>query len=192
MRYEYVVVLKRERENAVNLISILLCSLSILAFLYQQIRTGEVNLFLSFAVLVIAGGLVINSFFFRKKKSISFRIWLLLTGIFWLGMPYLRLLSIPFFLLSFLEYQASYPLEIGFSNDLVIINTLFRKKYAWSAFNNVVLKDGLLTLDFRNNRIFQRETAEDDEPDADEDEFNQYCSRQTGSEPKDRIALTLR
>ncbi len=181
MRYEYVVVLKRERENAVNLISIVLCSLSILAFLYQQIRTGEINLFLSFAVLVIAGGLVINSFFFRKKKSISFRIWLLLTGIFWLGMPYLRLLSIPFFLLSFLEYQARYPLEIGFSNDLVIINTLFRKKYAWSAFNNVVLKDGLLTLDFRNNRIFQRETAEDDEPDADEDEFNRYCS--------DRLAL---
>ena len=181
MRYEYVVVLKRDRENAVNLISIVLCSLSILAFLYQQFKTGEINLFLSFAVLVISSGLVIHSFFPRNKKSNSFRIWLLLTGIFWLGMPWLKFLSIPFFVLGFLEYQAKHPLEVGFSNEFVTINTLFRKKYAWSAFDNVVLKDGLLTLDFRNNRIFQRETTEDDEPDADEDEFNQYC--------RERLAL---
>ena len=43
-------------------------------------------------------------------------------------------------------------------------------------FNNVVLKDGLLTLDFKSNRLMQREVADDDdEDDADEEEFNAYC-----------------
>jgi hypothetical protein len=35
-----------------------------------------------------------------------------------------------------------------------------------------------LTLDFKNNTIFQKEVLDDDEPDADEDEFNKYCREQ--------------
>jgi hypothetical protein len=33
----------------------------------------------------------------------------------------------------------------------------------------------LLTLDFKNNRILQKEVVDDEEEDADEDEFNTYC-----------------
>jgi hypothetical protein len=39
----------------------------------------------------------------------------------------------------------------------------------------VILRDGLLTLDFRNNILIQKEVLEDEEPDADENEFNDYC-----------------
>jgi hypothetical protein len=39
-----------------------------------------------------------------------------------------------------------------------------------------VLRDGLLTLDFKSNRLLQREVADDDDDDyADEEEFNAYC-----------------
>jgi len=42
-----------------------------------------------------------------------------------------------------------------------------------------VLKDGLLTLDFKNNRLMQKEIADDeDEDDADEEEFNTWCRDQ--------------
>jgi hypothetical protein len=41
-----------------------------------------------------------------------------------------------------------------------------------------VLRDGLLTLDFTNNRILQREVEDDEDDDADEDEFNDYCRKQ--------------
>ena len=40
-----------------------------------------------------------------------------------------------------------------------------------ATFNNVVLKDDLLTLDFKSNKLLQRETI-DEEGDAEEDEFN--------------------
>jgi hypothetical protein len=79
------------------------------------------------------------------------------------------------FLLAFLEYQAKHPLEVGFSGKEVVINSLFRRRFVWTDFNNILLKDGLLTIDFRNNRLFQKETIDDDDPDADEDEFNSYC-----------------
>ena len=81
-----------------------------------------------------------------------------------------------FFLLAFLEYQTKRPLEIGFHHDRVVINTLIKRRFEWSAFNNVVLRDGLLTLDFSNNRLMQKEVADDEEEDdADEEEFNAFC-----------------
>jgi hypothetical protein len=40
------------------------------------------------------------------------------------------------------------------------------------------LKDGLLTLDFSNNKVVQREIEDDEEDDADEEEFNNFCRNQ--------------
>ena len=42
---------------------------------------------------------------------------------------------------------------------------------------NVVLKDGILTLDFKSNKIFQSELKENETP-VDEQKFNQFCTEQ--------------
>ncbi|WP_315814501.1 hypothetical protein [Paraflavitalea speifideaquila] len=36
----------------------------------------------------------------------------------------------------------------------------------------------MLTLDFVNNRILQREIEDDEDDEADEDEFNAWCRKQ--------------
>ena len=180
MRFEYVVILKKDQEKYVNGISLGLCILSAAAFLFQQINSGNFSIYFSVAFVIVLAGIGYNFIASKNKKQVFYKSSLLLAGIFWIGMPYLKWLSVLFFLLAFLEYQAKYPLEVGFSHDSVVINTLFKKKYSWSDFNNIVLKDDLLTLDFKNNKLFQREVLEDDEPDADEDEFNEYCRRQMG------------
>jgi hypothetical protein len=175
MHYEYVVTLKRDNEKQVNFISICLCFLSALAFIFEQVRTHHFNFFLSFAAFLLLTGIIMNWILSRKQKTVRYKTWLLIAGIFWIGMPYLQWLFLLFFVLAFLEYQAIYPLEIGFTHDRVVINSLIRKQFSWTDFNNIILKDGLLTLDFSNNKLFQKETIDDDEPDADEDEFNEYC-----------------
>ena len=100
-------------------------------------------------------------------------------------MPLLPWIGIVFLLLAFLEHQTKRPLEIGFDRDRVVINTLIRQQHDWSVFNNVLLRDGLLTLDFKNNRLLQKEIADDDaeDDDVDEEEFNAYC--------RDRLTLRL-
>jgi hypothetical protein len=181
MRCEYVVILKRHSDRAIDLVSILLCSFSALNFLYAQARAARINYFLVLAALLILGGIIHNILDSRKNKReartqvVRYKYWLLIAAVGWIGMPYLSWLSVLFILLTFLEYQAKYPFEIGVSGDLVVINTLIRQKYDWSVFNNIVLKDGLLTLDFKNNRLIQKEVLDDDDWDADEDEFNDYC-----------------
>jgi len=178
MRYEYVVTLKRDNEKRIDVISFCLCFLSVIAFLFEQLRTGHFNLFLSLGSALLLAGIIINFLHFKKQDSVRYKNWLLIAGIFWIGMPYLQWLCLIFVILAFLEYQVKYPLEVGFSNDQVVINTLFKRKFQWSDFNNVILKDGLLTIDFKNNKLFQKEALEDEEDDADEDEFNDYCRKQ--------------
>lgn len=55
-----------------------------------------------------------------------------------------------------------------------IKKTLSTKKYDWQSFSNIVLKDSLLTLDFKNNKVLQLEL--DSSVQADEKQFNDYCA----------------
>jgi hypothetical protein len=177
MQYQYVVILKRNSERSVDLLSTLLCLFSAVCFIYANIIAGHLNYFLLLVAGYLLKGVVMNGIV-RPGKGIPvvYRYYLLVAGLGWIAMPFLPWLCALFVLLAFLEGQAKHPLEIGFDTDRVVINTLIRRKHAWSAFNNIILKDGLLTLDFKNNRLLQQKVAdEEDEDDADEEEFNDFC-----------------
>jgi hypothetical protein len=198
MRYQYVVILKRNSDRVIDRISILLCCLSGAAFILAQMQTQHFNYFLSLAAILVLAGPWLVFFSARTTKVRTapmeqvnappghstrprYKYWLLAAAIGWLAMPALTWLSALFILLAFLEYQAKYPLEIGFSPDRIVINSLIRKKFGWAAFSNIILKDGLLTMDFKNNRLLQKEVDEEEEGDADEDEFNDYCRERLGA-----------
>jgi hypothetical protein len=174
MHYDYVVTLKRENAHKTDLVSLLLLIFSLLAFSIVQIRNG-LNLFLCSGIVVVLTGLIVNLLSAREKKDTRFRYWLFAAGICWIGMPYLQWMLIPFFVLALMEAQAKYPLEIGFYSEGVVLNSLFNKKFPWSSLQSVILKDGILTLDFINNKLIQKEVLDDDDPDAPEDEFIEYC-----------------
>ena len=174
MHYDYVLTLKRDNARRTDLVSFSLLNFSILLFSFVQIKNGF-SLYQCMATLILIAGLLVNLRAFIQKKEMRFRNWIFIAGICWIGMPFLQWLALPFFLLGFLEIQSKYPLEIAFYSEGVVVNTLFKKKFAWGLLQSVILKDGLLTLDFKSNRLFQKEVLDDDEPDADEDEFNDYC-----------------
>jgi hypothetical protein len=174
MHYDYVVTLKRENAHKTDLISLLLLIFSLFAFCFVMIRSG-LNLFLCLGIATVLSGLLVSLRSARKKKEMRFRSWLFAAGICWIGMPFLQWMILPFFLMALLEAQAKYPLEIGFYSEGVVLNSLLHKKFPWSSLQSVILKDGLLTLDFNNNKLIQKEVLDDDDPDAREDEFNDYC-----------------
>ena len=70
-------------------------------------------------------------------------------------------------------------IEIGFSESEIVKKVLNSKKYKWSEFNNILIKDDLLTMDFKNNSVFQAYTddEENDEYDVEGEEFNNYCKK---------------
>jgi hypothetical protein len=180
MVYQYVVVLKNQHSRYINILGFLLGLLSIIFFAKELFEPGQTGFVYLLGIIFIAGVLIWNVYqsVYRHKKVYYSRA-LLIAALVWMKMPYFQWLSFVLIILALLEYQAKYAVEIGFSDQEIKFNTFFKKKYYWNEFTNIVLKDGLLTLDFANNKILQREIEDDDdEDDADEQEFNEYCRRQ--------------
>jgi hypothetical protein len=174
--YEYVVVLRNEHQVHVNITGLLLTFGSAIIFLRQMIILDTVVVAYLAGVLFIGGLLVWNLIRWRQGHEIYFSKALMIAGLVWTRMPYLQWLVFVFVVLAILEYQARLPTEIGFSKDAITINTLLKKKFSWSQIENVRLKDGLLTIDFTNNKLIQKE-IDSGENEATEEEFNAFCDQ---------------
>ncbi|HXB94585.1 MAG TPA: hypothetical protein VNU70_05485 [Puia sp.] len=179
MRYQYVVILKKDSQRITDVLSVLLCMVSVIGFSLNAFKANhyiQAILSISLALFLLIGIPIRLLMHRRSGAPVRYRYWLLLAAVGWLGLTTVPWIGAFFFLLAFLEYQTKRPLEIGFHHDRVVINTLIKQRFDWSAFNNVILRDGILTLDFSNNRLMQKEVADDeDEDDADEEEFNAFC-----------------
>ena len=177
--YPYVVTLKNQNARYIDIIGSLLLLVSLFFFIKEMMIAGSVSFaYLAGAVFIV--GVLIWNFYFGiiKKRKTYFKYGLLIAALVWLKMPFFQAIAFAFIALSLLEYQAKKQVEIGFSDKEILINTLFKKRVQWSELSNVVLKDGILTIDFNNNKIIQREVEDDEEDDALEEEFNRYCREQ--------------
>jgi hypothetical protein len=178
MVYQYVVSLKNQHSKTIDIFGILLSAGSVVFLVWELILQQHLSFAYLLGAVFVTGVLVYNIVQSAKGRKVYYSRALLIAALVWMKMPYLQWLSFLFIILALLEYQAKYSLEIGFTDNQVVINSLFKKRYGWHEFNNIVLKDGLITLDFTNNRILQREVVDDEEDEADEDEFNHYCQEQ--------------
>jgi len=67
------------------------------------------------------------------------------------------------------------PLITVDATGVSIQRALGLKNYPWDQFNNIILKDNLLTLDFKNNQLLQLEP--DDTATINEQSFNDFCTK---------------
>lgn len=174
--HDYVVVLKNHNKKSIEMTGWLLSFLAIIIFLVNIYESPtDWGIFSSLFVLI---GLISSNFVDkRKNKKISFTTILLCAGIglkIFTATEYVGSLLI---LAGIFEKYLSKNKEIGFSETGIVISGLFPKKYNWSALSNVIIKDDLLTIDFKNNKVLQHYTddEEDDEYEVESDEFNAYC-----------------
>jgi hypothetical protein len=176
MVFKYVVILKNLQNRYIDLVGIFLSAFSAFCFARELTVANKVGLAYLLGLIFVCAVVIYNLVQSSRKRKVYYSRALLIAALVWMKMPYWQWLAFVFIILALLEYQAKYAVEIGFSDDQVVINSLFKRKYNWGQFNNIILKDGILTLDFANNRILQREIEDDeDEDDADEEEFNDYC-----------------
>ena len=180
--YTYVIVLRNETSRYVNIIGFLLTAGSALLFAREMVLRHEVILPYLLGVLFIAGLMLWNVYVhFKTDRSVRYSKALLVAALVWMKMPYFQWLLIVFAILAILEHQAKLAPEIGFSADTIVFNRLMRKKYTWKEIDNVVLKDGVLTIDFKNNRLFQRDIDTGDN-EASEMEFNLWSQERLRGE----------
>jgi hypothetical protein len=133
------------------------------------------NTRISFGLAVIVINLVSTGIFFFGKghyKKDLFIISLLVIAAFW-SLTIYWWLGILMFVLLVLYYISQRHLIVQVQENMIIYPSFPQQVIRWNELNNVVLKDGLLTIDQKNNKIIQHEVNENDE--VDEQEFNEFC-----------------
>ncbi|MCO5235166.1 MAG: hypothetical protein M9933_02770 [Chitinophagaceae bacterium] len=174
--FQYVLILRKEHPAPVDGISFLLCFISWIFALYLSLIGDTLHSALFWISWLIPAALIRTIRTKRRRnKSQTYRDPLFITGVVWLFIPGLRWAALLFMVFILFDHQSRRPLEIGISDERVVVNTFFRKYYDWKQLANVVLKDGLLTLDFKNNRIIQREIMQQE---INVEEFNSFCKEQ--------------
>jgi hypothetical protein len=177
-RYDYIVSLKRPDFKKYDLISQLSLIAAIIIFLFFLFNNINAWIWSSLPVIVITAQIIYNLFERRKGEIVSYRISFFIAALGFILLPeksfFTILLTGLYVIPLFLERQIKFPEEIGFDDEGVTINTFSKQYYPWSLINNVVLKDGLLTIDYKDNKLFQKEIEEKISPVL-ESEFNEFC-----------------
>ena len=85
------------------------------------------------------------------------------------------IIALSLFLFGMLSSYFNPSHRIHINQQLIELqNGIFGKSYNWNEFSNVILKDELLTLDFKNNRLIQLAVEVNITP-VNEIEFNEFC-----------------
>lgn len=179
--YDFVVTLKHQDYRLYNIISILLCLMTVAAFAVTILYVGFTNVFwvnvclAAFIVITLIISLLRSG---KQEYILTFKWSLFASALLWLLYPlHVPAIGIFYIVAALLERQIKFPQEIGFSKDAITFNTFPFKNYAWQQLKNVILKDNILTLDFVNNKILQKETELDVSTET-EKEFNEFCKQQ--------------
>lgn len=103
-----------------------------------------------------------------------YRIALTAAAVGWAIQPGWGFVAVIYILAAILEKQVKFPQEIAFDADEIVVNSFPRKHFQWNELQNVVMKDGILTVDFHNNTLIQKE-IETQASAQTEQEFNEFC-----------------
>ena len=173
---QYVLVLKNEKERSYRRISILLLIINFISIAYVS-YLKELTKWGPLIIALIAVFSVFASFYFRNKHeritlSASFFLFSLAwqTANYWVPAA----LNLVFLILNGVVFQI--PI-VSINPDQITYPALPKKQIHWNELNNVILKDGLLSIDFKNDKLIQQ-LLDESQITVDEKEFNEFCKQQ--------------
>jgi hypothetical protein len=173
---QFELILKNEKETSYKRISIFLLVLNLVGLLFITYLKDFKSWgpFIMAAIAIFSAFIAFNS---RKKSERS-----PLTGAFFvLSLAWILggywLVGLLNFLFIILHIAALQKPIVSISESQVIYPSFPKKKIAWQELSNLIIKDGLLTIDFKNNKIIQQQIA-DISSTIDEKEFNDFCHQQ--------------
>ena len=173
--YDFILVLKDSGHQLVNNISKMMLVFTLLAFAYFGYLSYPA---IPFGLLFISTAILLWWYFIyiqgRKGKFLYYRIALVFAAGGWYLLPSGKWMALIYLLAAILEKQAKFPREWAFDAEEIVLNSFPRKHFTWAQLHHVVLKDGLLTLDFINNHLVQEHLASTPTQQEEKD-FNTFC-----------------
>lgn len=179
-KVEYSITIPIEKINTYRIFAVFIALLTALSMAFIAVATKEDE----WRYLVAIGSLgpllwaIFGTVFFKKNKDWYLRNMIAFTLI--AGIAFLFLgqwVGILVIVLSILGIKAIAIPRILFTKENIIFPGLTKKYFSWNEMNNVMLKDDMLTLDFKNNQLMQFNINEKDNPGLHEQDFNNFTNK---------------
>ncbi len=175
MQPTYQFTLQKEKQTSYNSIAFAVGLLHLITFIVLAVSQYPKVIGMAVFGMGIVTTYFLLYFFYQNNKFCYtflditfylFALWWLGKGVYWM--------AVLIFIFSIFSTLSKQKIQIIFSAEQILYNALLKRSFNWADINNVVLKDGMLTIDFKNNKIIQQLI---EEAGADETEFNGFCQK---------------
>ena len=174
--FDYIIVCKSPDFKNVDRISQFMLLLSVLGFSFGLYKGFFNTPSLVYAIITSIISWSIYSYYQKKNGGIPYyRLALLFASWGWLLLPKALIISGIFLIGALFERQVKFPYEIAVDPAGVLVNTFPKKLYPWAEINNMLIKDDYITIDFKNNKLIQKQINEP-VTEAIKNEFNAFCA----------------
>ena len=176
---DFTIILRNEKTGKYNTIAWLFILFNIAASIWIAIAKKDTGT-TGFIYILLPAFLVLF-LHYRHLKNVNknrFDFSFLVLAFPWIFLKLFWVAAIVF-LVSILYGIAIRALVVYAGTDKIIYPSFPKRTIQWKELSNIILKDGLLTIDFKNNTIIQQLIERTEHP-VNEKEFNDFCSKQLG------------
>jgi hypothetical protein len=174
--FPYIVVLANNIRKPAHYISWLLVVITLLSGTYFSIThlsLAAIPILVLLIMMIIS--LIISLRRLSEEGYPKFFRTIIFAALCWISLPGGFYIGLLLFVAALLERQSHIPVEVGLDTEGITINHFPVKFYNWQLIERCLVKDGILTIDYKNNKLYQRHIASDINAE-DEAELNNFCS----------------
>ena len=176
--FDYIIVCKSPDFKNVDRISQFMYLLCILGLSFGIYRGNFTKPALIIAIITSVVCWWIFCMYQKKKGGVPFyRLGLLFASWGWFLMPNALLIAGIYLIAALFERQVKFPYELAFDPAGIVINTFPKKHFHWNSVQNVIIKDDVITIDFKSNKLIQKDINEPVSMNI-TNEFNEFCAQQ--------------
>jgi len=178
----YTIPLKhRNNTRIVDIASLLMLLISCIVFLFAAVTKQQVVVIVCSAALLLLTVYWLYRAFTNKQGFTYLNLLMGLMAVYWFvqGTTLSIFIGLMLLVAALFEKRLKRQHSANISKSGVAITTNFSATLSWQQLANVVIKDGLLTVDTRANKLYQKEVA-DDITTQKEAEINAFCRLQLG------------
>jgi hypothetical protein len=173
LKSAYTIYLKKSSRTGIVWMGLFLQLLSIPFFMNELWVTQQLPMLCAGPIII---ALLIGILKLKYKNS-NHRVFILdylLIAATWFAMPEFKFMGILFLVLAWFDRKQFQQQTVEIGDRIQFKNNLTKKEVNWNELENVVLKAGILTLDFKNNKLLQLD-IDRNKTSVTEQEFNQFC-----------------
>ena len=175
MRFE--LILKQEKQRSYIWFSWLIIIGNLAFFVYLSALSALNNIGPLFYVVLSIIAIIVTHYSKEQRENPRLYILFLIIILGWINTRTYWWVAILIFIFMVLDLIARRELIVKVFADKIIYPSWPPREIKWKELSNVILKDRMLTIDFKNDKLIQQ-LIDEKNTDIGEKEFNDFCRQQ--------------